>query len=67
VNNVLTCGELAKRLKCSKSHVSKLINGKVKGVPPLKTARIGRRPLVIEATLEQWLRDREAQPCNGDR
>jgi hypothetical protein len=31
-NDVLTVSEVARRLRCSKAHVSNLINGKVEGV-----------------------------------
>jgi excisionase family DNA binding protein len=60
VSNILTCTETAERLKLSKGQLSKLINGKVPGVPRLKTARLGRRVLVREETLEQWLREVES-------
>lgn len=60
---ILTCTEAAKRLTVSKGQFSKLINGKVAGVPRLKTARLGRRVLVREETLEQWLQ--EVEQCNG--
>ena len=57
--NVLTMPEVAKRLRCSKGHVSKLINGKVKGTPALRHVDIGRRKYVLEATLEEYLQNRE--------
>lgn len=65
MSNILTCTETAERLKLSKGQLSKLINGKVKGVPRLKTARLGRRVLVREETLEQWLQ--EVESCNVAR
>jgi excisionase family DNA binding protein len=65
MSNLLTCAETAKRMKISKGQLSKLINGKVPGVPPLKTARLGRRVLVREDTLERWLE--EVESCNMDR
>jgi excisionase family DNA binding protein len=65
MTNILTCGEVAKRLRLSKGQLSKLINGKIAGVPRLKTARLGRRVVVREETLEQWLRELES--CNGAR
>lgn len=63
MSNLLTCAETAKRIKISKGQLSKLINGKVPGVPPLKTARLGRRVLVREDTLERWLE--EVESCNA--
>ena len=65
MSNILTFADTAKKLKVSKGQFSKLINGKVPGVPRLKTARLGRRVLVREETLEQWLREVEA--CSADR
>jgi excisionase family DNA binding protein len=63
--SVLTCAEIAERLKCSKSQVSKLIHGKVKGAPRLKVVHLGRRPLVREESLEEWFR--KSEKCNADR
>jgi excisionase family DNA binding protein len=62
---LLSFSDTAKRLKVSKAQFSKLINGKVPGIPPLKIARLGRRVLVREEALEQWLREVEA--CNAGR
>lgn len=61
----LTFKEAADRLRCSKGQFSKLICGKVKGVPPLKVVRLGRRVVVREQTLQEWLL--EAETCNADR
>ena len=54
---LLDMNTVAKRIGCSKGHVSKLINGKVKGAPVLPCVRVGRRVVVIESTLEEWLKD----------
>jgi excisionase family DNA binding protein len=62
MSTVLTFAETAKRLKLSKAQFSKLINGKIPGLPLLKTARLGRRVLIREETLEQWLQ--EVESCN---
>jgi excisionase family DNA binding protein len=53
---VLDLETVAERVGCSKGHVSKLINGKVKGMSVLPAVRIGRRVYVLEATLEAWLK-----------
>ncbi len=50
---------VADRLKCSKGHVSKLINGKVKSMPVLPSVRNGRKRLVIETTLEEYVKNNE--------
>lgn len=52
---VLTVIEVAALLRCSKAHVHNLINGKVPGVPPLPSLCLGRRRLVLEATLANWI------------
>ena len=47
------------RLKAA--HFSKLVNGKIKGLPPLACVRIGRRQLFRSETLRRWILDVEAQ------
>ena len=51
---LLTLGEIAFELRCSKAHASKIINGKVRGVSALPSIRIGRRPVVRRSTFEKW-------------
>ena len=51
---VLTAAEVALDLRCSKPHVYNLINGVVKGAPPLPAVRMGRRRVVRRSSLEQW-------------
>jgi excisionase family DNA binding protein len=51
---ILTAGEVAADLRCSRAHVHKLINGAVAGVPPLPAIRMGRRVVVRRSTLERW-------------
>jgi hypothetical protein len=52
---ILTLPEVAQRLRCSKAHVSKLLNGKVRGVPPLTHISMGRRKVVRRDWLDAWL------------
>lgn len=52
---ILTLPEVAKRLRCSKGHVSKLLKGRVRGVPPLTHMAMGRRKVVRREWLEAWL------------
>ena len=52
----LTIVEVALELRCSKAHVSNLINGRVKGVPRLPALPLGRRKLVRKSTFERWMR-----------
>jgi hypothetical protein len=46
-------------MRCSRSHLSNVLNGKVRDVPPLPFVRIGRRVLFRQESLEHWLRQIE--------
>ena len=52
---VLTITEVAQVLRCSKTHVSNLLHGRVCGLPPLTHLALGRRKLVRREWLELWL------------
>jgi excisionase family DNA binding protein len=52
---LLTLAETAALLRCSKAHASKLARGKIPGVAPLPTIRLGRRVLIRHDQLLQWL------------
>ena len=54
-DQVLTIDEVANILRCSKTHVSHVINGKVPGVPKLTHVAMGRRKLVRREWLDQWM------------
>ena len=56
---VLTVIEVSAILRCSKAHVHNLINGKVQGVSPLPSLRLGRRRLVRRESLQQWIAQNE--------
>jgi hypothetical protein len=56
---LLTRAEAMKRLRLKPAHFSKLVNGKVKGLPPLPCVRIGRRQLFRAESVEQWIIDVE--------
>lgn len=53
--DVLTVPELAAELRCSKAHVSNLMNGKVRGLPKLTHVSLGRRKVVHRRWLESWM------------
>jgi hypothetical protein len=53
--DILTVPELAAELRCSKAHVSNLMNGKVRGVPKLTHVSRGRRKVVHRRWLESWM------------
>lgn len=61
-NQVLTIEDVAQILRCSKTHVSHLINGKVPGLPPLSHLAMGRRKLVRRDWLDAWM-EASRQKC----
>jgi len=58
---ILTLHEVAEILRCSKTHVSNVINGKVAGVPRLTHLAMGRRKLIRRAWLDQWMAANKSQ------
>jgi hypothetical protein len=44
-----------RRLRIKPSHFSKVVNGKVAGLPPIPCVLIGRRQLFNEDSLEKWV------------
>ena len=54
--SILTLAEAAKELRCSKAHVSNLINRKIPHLPPIPVVRIGRRVLIRDESLKEWMR-----------
>ena len=52
---VLTVSVVAAELRCSKAHVYNLISGRVAGSPKLPSIHLGRRRLVLLATLITWI------------
>lgn len=67
MNILLTREEAMTRLRLKPAHFSKMVNGKVKGLPPLRVVRIGRRQFFREETLIQWTIEVEGGSCNADR
>jgi predicted DNA-binding transcriptional regulator AlpA len=60
LSKVLNLAEAASLVRCSRAHLSNIINGKVRGIPHLPTVRIGRRVLFRRESLELWLQRVEA-------
>lgn len=54
-DGIMTVGEVAAELRCSKAHVLNAINGKLRNVPPLPAISLGRRKLVRRPALKMWL------------
>lgn len=63
---VLTVAEVAQHLRCSKTFIYKVIEGKVPGVSPLPAIFLGRRKLVRADSLELWKRANEKSHGNGN-
>ena len=58
-DTILTAGEVAAELRCSKAQVHKLINGDVKHCPKLRAISIGRKRVIRRSSLEAWKRESE--------
>ena len=58
--------EVMHRLHLKASHFSKIVNGRVKGLPLLKHDRLGRKLLFREDTLNQWIAEVESASCSAD-
>jgi excisionase family DNA binding protein len=61
-SKVLNLAEAAALVRCSRAHLSNVINGKVHGIPRLPAVRIGRRVLFRRESLESWLQQVESLP-----
>ena len=64
-DDVMTIGEVAIALRCSKAHVYNAINGKVRGVGQLPAITMGRRKLVRRGSLERWKQFNESGGPGG--
>ncbi len=58
---IMTVREVANALRCSKAHVHNLIGGRVRGLNPLPAIHLGRRSLVRQQSLQQWLQSNETR------
>jgi excisionase family DNA binding protein len=63
---LLTIREAAQLLRCSKAHLSNVLNGKVRNVPPLNSVRLGRRRLISRRSLSSWIATVES-PNSAER
>ena len=52
---VMTLKQAAAYLQISKAHLSNVINGKVPGVRPVRSFRMGRRILIKREWVNEWL------------
>src|SRR4051812_23694645 len=52
---VMTLTQAAAYLRVSKAHLSNVINGKVPGVPPVRSFRMGRHILIKREWVDEWM------------
>jgi len=55
ISPIMNLKQAAAYLQVSKAHLSKVINGKVHGVLPVRSFRVGRRVLIKREWIDQWL------------
>lgn len=53
-NDILSIGEIATNLRCSRAHVYNAINGKLAGISKLPAICMGRRRIVRRSSFEAW-------------
>jgi hypothetical protein len=51
----MTLSQAALYLRVSKAHLSNVLSGKVPGVAPCRSFRLGRRILMKREWIDQWL------------
>lgn len=61
-SQILSIAQVAALLRCSKAHVCKAIQGRVRGVTRLPALSMGRRKLVRQQSLEAWLAENDSVP-----
>lgn len=64
---LLTSREAAQLLRLSRAHLTHVLQGKVRGLPPLPSVQIGRRRLIRRIALLKWVEQIESAsvPSNG--
>ncbi len=60
-SSVMNLRQAAAYLQVSKAHLSNVIQGKVLGVPPVRSFRLGRRILIKREWIDDWLETAEHQ------
>jgi excisionase family DNA binding protein len=56
---LMTIGEVARELRCSRGHVQNLIRGRVPRMRPLPSIPVGRRRLILLSSFRNWVRANE--------
>jgi excisionase family DNA binding protein len=57
--DLLTLREVAALLHCSRTHVSNVLAGRVRGCAPIPSVRLGRRMLIRREALLRWVEQNE--------
>jgi len=60
IEDNLTIKDVAKLLRCSRTHVQNALRGKVPGMPILAHLPMGRRKIVRRRWLNQWVDSNKA-------
>lgn len=58
--------EAMDRLRVKPAFFSKIVNGKVKGLPKLRCVRMGRRQLFTDEALDEFIKAVEAMSCRTE-
>jgi hypothetical protein len=64
---LLTIAEVARALRCSRTHLCNILAGKVRGLPPLPVLRLGRRLLIRYDALMLWVLSLDSREADGQR
>jgi hypothetical protein len=62
---ILTLHHVAQILRCLKTRVSNVLNGKVPGAPRLAHLAMGRRKPVYRAWLDHWMKSEAPSAAQG--
>jgi hypothetical protein len=63
---LLTLAEAARRIRCSRSHISRILAGRL-DMPVLVSVHIGRRRFIREVALDEWLLEMEDRELEAQR
>jgi hypothetical protein len=63
---LLTITEAGQRIRCFKSHVHRMLAGRI-GIPALCSVRIGKRRFIRAQALEDWLLRLEDRNLEAER
>jgi hypothetical protein len=61
--DLLTLREAARELRCSRTHLFDILQGRVGRVPPLPAFRFGRKLFIRRLQLQAWVQSLEDREC----